>query len=483
MNKERKSDQDIIREKKREILLKNHKSTYNKNVPNAIKVVEFKKLKTNGTLIGRVMAKRDMGKSFFIDLLDETGTIQLYVNLKSLSEMCKKNLDLVDIGDIISISGEYFLTRTKEETVKVKELFIRTKALTPLPNKFTKLKDPEELIRKRYLDLLLNKKRRDILAKRTIGNNIIREFLKEKYYIEVQTPHLHTIATGAMARPFLTHHNTLNIDMYMRIAPELFLKRLIMGNLGKVFEIARCYRNEGISNKHNPEFDMLEVYKMNGSVSDMEKLAEEIVKKVALAFWNKNANIIKNNEINIKKPFKRTTINQLIKENFKVDILKMTLEEAKKIAKSLNVSLKDLKIISNGTIMKKIFDDKIEENIIDPTFVYGYPVEYSPLAKVSLEDDRIASRFELFIGGFEVANGYDEQNDYFEQKKAFDKQQELKKKGDDEITGYDKEYLTMLRYGLPPTGGLGIGLDRLYMILLNLETIKDIILFPTVKPI
>ena len=480
MNKVRKSDQEQEREKKRFYLIDKFPDTYNKPVPNAISIKEFKEIKEQGTIFGRVMARRDMGKSLFIDLMDNQESIQLYVNLKKIDAASIENIKLLDLGDFVAVTGTYMLTKTKEVSIRTEKFWIVTKALLPLPNKLTKLKDEEELVRKRYLDLLMNKEKQKLFVMRTKGMETIRSFFKERGYLEVETPHLHTLSTGAIAKPFQTHHNALGIDMYLRIAPELFLKRLVAGNMGKVFEIAHCYRNEGISYKHNPEFDLVEAYLPNACALDVAKVVEELIKKVAFTFWGGLIGKIENKEYNFQQTFPKITMNELVKEKYGIDLLGVSLAEAKQFAKK-HIDLTLLKRVTNAGIMYQIYEALIEKTLMGPVFVFNPPAEVSPLAKRNEADPRVANRFELIINGIEIGNGYDEQNDALFQEEAFLEQAELKKAGNIEVGDFDHEYLTMLKHGLPPTGGLGIGLDRLFLLFLNLKSIKDIILFPPVK--
>ena len=435
------------------------------------------------TIAGRIMAKRIMGKASFCHIQDSTGRIQSYVSINELGEESYKDFKEDDIGDIIGITGFVFKTKTGEISIHAKELTLLSKSLRPLPEKFHGLKDTDLRYRQRYVDLIVNPEVKDTFEKRTKIIKTIREILDEKNYIEVETPILNTIPGGASARPFITHHNTLDIDMYLRIANELYLKRLIVGGFDKVYEMGRMFRNEGMDIKHNPEFTNIELYAAFEDYNDMMDITEEIVSKTAQKVLGTTKINYQGTDIDLTPNWKRVTMIDAIKEQTGVDFNTIeTDEEALEVAKKLEVEIDAIKT-SRGEIINQIFEDKVEETLIQPTFIYDYPVEVSPLTKRKPSDPRLTERFELFIGGREYANAYSELNDPIDQYERFLNQVKQREAGDDEANMMDEDFVAALEYGMPPTGGLGIGVDRLIMLLTDQASIRDILLFPTMKPL
>ena len=435
------------------------------------------------TVAGRIMAKRIMGKASFVHIQDSEGKIQSYVSINDLGEESYQAFKEDDIGDIVGITGFVFKTRTGEISIHAKELTLLSKSLRPLPEKYHGLKDTDLRYRQRYVDLIVNPEVKDTFLKRTEIIKEIRRILDEKNFLEVETPILNTIAGGASARPFITHHNTLDIDMYLRIANELYLKRLIVGGFDRVYEMGRMFRNEGMDIKHNPEFTNIELYAAFADYYDMMDITEEIVSKTAEKVLGTTKINYQGTDIDLTPNWKRITMIDAIKEQTGVDFNSVeTDEEALKIAKELNVEIDPIKT-SRGEIINQIFEDKVEETLIQPTFIYDYPVEVSPLTKRKPSDPRLTERFELFIGGREYANAYSELNDPIDQYERFLNQVKQREAGDDEANMMDEDFVTALEYGMPPTGGLGIGVDRLIMLLTDQASIRDILLFPTMKPL
>ena len=435
------------------------------------------------TVAGRIMAKRIMGKASFVHIQDSEGKIQSYVSINDLGEESYQAFKEDDIGDIVGITGFVFKTRTGEISIHAKELTLLSKSLRPLPEKYHGLKDTDLRYRQRYVDLIVNPEVKDTFLKRTEIIKEIRRILDEKNFLEVETPILNTIAGGASARPFITHHNTLDIDMYLRIANELYLKRLIVGGFDRVYEMGRMFRNEGMDIKHNPEFTNIELYAAFADYHDMMDITEEIVSKTAEKVLGTTKINYQGTDIDLTPNWKRITMIDAIKEQTGVDFNSVeTDEEALKIAKELNVEIDPIKT-SRGEIINQIFEDKVEETLIQPTFIYDYPVEVSPLTKRKPSDPRLTERFELFIGGREYGNAYSELNDPIDQYERFLNQVKQREAGDDEANMMDEDFVTALEYGMPPTGGLGIGVDRLIMLLTDQASIRDILLFPTMKPL
>ena len=435
------------------------------------------------TVAGRIMAKRIMGKASFCHIQDMQGKIQSYVSINDLGEESYKHFKEDDIGDIIGITGFVFKTKTGEISIHAKEVTLLSKSLRPLPEKFHGLKDTDLRYRQIYVDLIMNPEVKDTFLKRTAIIKEIRRILDEKKYTEVETPILQTISGGASARPFITHHNTLDIDMYLRIATELHLKRLIVGGFDKVYEIGRIFRNEGMDIKHNPEFTSIELYEAYTNLEGMMDLTEELVSKCAEKVVGTTKITYQGQEIDLTPPFRRVTMIDSIKEVTGVDFHNITTdEEAQKVAKELNVELDPLKM-TRGDIIPQIFDEKVEATLTNPTFIYEYPIENSPLAKKYPENPKMTQRFELFIGGREYANAFSELNDPIDQYERFLKQVEAREAGDEEAGMMDTDFVNALEYGMPPTGGMGMGIDRLVMLLTDSASIRDVLLFPTMKPL
>ena len=435
------------------------------------------------TVAGRIMAKRIMGKASFCHIQDSEGKIQSYVSINELGEESYKAFKEDDIGDIIGITGFVFKTKTGEISIHAKAVTLLSKSLRPLPEKFHGLKDTDLRYRQRYVDLIMNPEVKDTFVKRAEIIKEIRKFMNEKGYMEVETPILTTVATGDAARPFVTHHNTLDLQMYLRIAPELNLKRLIVGGYDKVFEIGKNFRNEGMDIKHNPEFTNMEFYSAYEDYNDMMKMSEELISTVAKNTLGTTTITYEDKEINLAPEWKKITMIEAIKEVTGVDFNTInTDEEAQAIAKEKGVQFEDIKN-TRGHIINEFFETFVEETLIQPTFVMDYPVEVSPLTKRKQDDPRLVERFELFIGGREYGNAYSELNDPIDQYERFLKQVEAKEKGDEEAGGMDEDFVNALEIGMPPTGGMGIGLDRLIMLLTNSASIRDVLFFPTMKPL
>ena len=435
------------------------------------------------TVAGRMMGKRIMGKASFCHIQDGDGRIQSYVSINELGEESYKQFKEDDIGDIIGITGFVFKTKTGEISIHAKEVTLLSKSLRPLPEKFHGLKDTDLRYRQRYVDLIMNPEVKTTFLTRIKILKEIKNILDEKGYLEVETPILNTIAGGATARPFITHHNSLDIDMYLRIANELYLKRLIVGGFDKVYEMGRMFRNEGMDIKHNPEFTNIELYASYQDYHDMMDITEELVSKTAQKVLGTTKITYQDVEIDLTPAWKRISMIDSIKEQTGVDFNTIESdEEAKKVAEELKVELDPIKL-TRGEIINQVFEAKVEDTLIQPTFVYDYPVEVSPLTKRKPEDPRLTERFELFIGGREYANAYSELNDPIDQYERFKKQVEVRDAGDEEANMMDEDFVNALEYGMPPTGGLGIGIDRLIMLLTNSASIRDVLLFPTMKPI
>lgn len=435
------------------------------------------------TVAGRIMAKRIMGKASFCHIQDSEGKIQSYVSINELGEESYKGFKEDDIGDIIGITGFVFKTKTGEISIHAKEVTLLSKSLRPLPEKFHGLKDTDLRYRQRYVDLIVNPDVKDTFIKRTQIIKEMRRILDEKAYLEVETPILNTIAGGASARPFITHHNTLDIDMYLRIATELYLKRLIVGGFDRVYEIGRIFRNEGMDLKHNPEFTSIELYQAYANLEDMMNLTEELVSKIAERVLGTTKITYQGTEIDLTPGWRRVTMIDAIKEVTGVDFHDIkTDEEAMEAAKKAGVPVDPIKT-TRGDIIAQFFDEKVEETLIQPTFIYEYPIENSPLAKKMENDKRMTQRFELFIGGREYANAFSELNDPIDQYERFLDQVKQREAGDDEANMMDTDFVTALEYGMPPTGGMGMGVDRLVMLLTDEASIRDVLLFPTMKPL
>ena len=435
------------------------------------------------TVAGRIIAKRIMGKASFCTIQDSDEKIQSYVSINDLGEESYKAFKTFDIGDIIGITGFVFKTRTEEISVHAKEVTLLSKSLRPLPEKFHGLKDMDLRYRQRYVDLIMNPEVKETFILRSKIIKEIRKFMDEHGYMEVETPMLTTVATGDAARPFITHHNTLDLQMYLRIAPELNLKRLIVGGFDKVFEIGKNFRNEGMDIKHNPEFTNMEFYSAYEDYHDMMNIAEQLISTVAKNTLGTTQITYQGQVIDLAPGWKKITMIDAIKEVTGVDFNTInTDEEAQALAKEKGVEYEEIKN-TRGHIINEFFETFVEETLIQPTFIMDYPVEVSPLTKRKKEDPRLVERFELFIGGREYGNAYSELNDPIDQYERFLKQVEAKEKGDEEAGGMDEDFVNALEIGLPPTGGMGIGLDRLIMLLTDSASIRDVLFFPTMKPL
>ena len=436
------------------------------------------------TVAGRIIAKRIMGKASFCTIQDTDEKIQSYVSINDLGEENYKEFKTWDIGDIIGITGFVFKTRTEEISVHANEVTLLSKSLRPLPEKFHGLKDPDLRYRQRYVDLIMNPEVKETFIKRSKIISEIRKILDEKGYLEVETPVLNTISGGATAKPFVTHHNSLDIDMYLRIATELNLKRLIVGGYDKVYEIGRIFRNEGMDIRHNPEFTSIEFYEAYADYNDMMDISEEIFSKCAMKVCGSMKITYQGQEIDLTPSWKRISMIDSIKEACGVDFNEIeTDEEAVKLAEERGMEFADETKRTRGDVISMFFDEYVEKTLIQPTFVYDYPVEISPLAKRKTTDPRLTERFELFIGGREYANAFSELNDPIDQYERFKKQVEARDAGDDEAGMMDEDFVNALEYGMPPTGGIGIGIDRLVMLLTDSASIRDVLLFPTMKPL
>ena len=435
------------------------------------------------TIAGRLMAKRIMGKASFCHVQDSEGKIQSYVSINDLGEESYKQFKEDDIGDIIGITGFVFKTRTGEISIHAKEVTLLTKSLRPLPEKFHGLKDADLRYRQRYVDLIMNPEVKQTFLLRSKLIKEIRKFMDEQGYMEVETPMLTTVATGDAARPFVTHHNTLDLQMYLRIAPELNLKRLIVGGFDKVYEIGKNFRNEGMDIKHNPEFTNMEFYAAYEDYNDMMNLAENLISTVAKNVLGTTKITYQGTEIDLTPSWKKITMIDAIKEVTGVDFNEIkTDEEAQKIALEKGVKYEEIKN-TRGHIINEFFETFVEDTLIQPTFILDYPVEVSPLTKRKKDNPSLVERFELFIGGREYGNAYSELNDPIDQYERFMKQVEAKAKGDEEAGGMDEDFVNALEIGMPPTGGMGIGLDRLIMLLTDSASIRDVLFFPTMKPL
>ena len=444
-------------------------------------IVDFEKLEGQSVqLAGRIMAVRGHGKTSFVNLMDMSGRIQVYFRQDAIGEDQYENFNLLDIGDMIGIEGVVFKTQRGEMSVKVSGFEVLAKSLRPLPEKWHGLKDVETRYRQRYLDLIVNPEVRNTFVARSKIIKSLRRILDERDYLEVETPVMHPIAGGAAARPFTTHHNALDMDLYLRIAPELYLKRLIVGGFERVYEVARVFRNEGISIRHNPEFTIAEIYQAYADYEDLMRLTEEVVSGIALEVLGTTQVVYQGQEINFAPPWNRITMPEAVKKYTDVDFDAVTtIEEARAIADRLGVKYEKKNGI--GGILNNIFEDKVEEHLIQPTFIIGHPTEISPLAKRNKDNPEITDRFEVFVYGRELANGFSELNDPIDQEGRFSSQVEQRESGDAEAHMMDRDYINALEYGLPPTGGLGIGIDRLVMFLTDSFSIRDVLLFPHMR--
>ncbi|HIB83069.1 MAG TPA: lysine--tRNA ligase [Chromatiaceae bacterium] len=431
---------------------------------------------------GRMMAKRVMGKASFTHLQDMSGRIQLFVQRDSLPDGVYPSFKTWDVGDIIAAEGQMFRTKTGELSVRVSELRLLTKSLRPLPEKFHGLTDQETRFRQRYVDLIMNQQARDIFKTRSEIISFIRNFLAERQFMEVETPMMHAIPGGATAKPFETHHNALDMQLFLRIAPELYLKRLVVGGFEKVFEINRSFRNEGLSTRHNPEFTMIEFYQAYADFNDLMDLTELMLREMALSVLGSTSFEYQGDAYDFSQPFARMTIIESI-QHFNPDISADQLgdePQARKIAEGLGIPQDDSWGL--GKVQIEIFEKTVEHRLMQPTFITAYPTEVSPLARLNDDDPFITDRFEFFVGGRELANGFSELNDPDDQAARFRKQVESKEAGDDEAMHFDADYIRALEHGLPPTAGEGIGIDRLVMLLTDSASIREVLLFPLLRP-
>jgi lysyl-tRNA synthetase class 2 len=432
------------------------------------------------TLAGRIMTKRGKGKAGFANIQDLTGQIQVYVRVDAIGAEAYEVFDSSDLGDIIGVKGTLFKTKVGELSVKVLEFEFLTKALRPLPDKFHGLKDVEQRYRQRYLDLIMSQESRSTFITRSKIIQSMRRYLDNHGYLEVETPMMHSIAGGASARPFITHHNALDMELYMRIAIELHLKRLIVGGLEKVYEIGRVFRNEGVSTRHNPEFTMIELYEAYADYQDIMSLTENLIAHIAKEVLGTTTIQYGEYEVNLEPEWKRLHMVDAIKDFTGVDFWKqMSVEEARGLAKEHGIEITEHMLY--GHIVNEFFEQKVEEKLIQPTFIYGHPVEISPLAKKNEEDPRFTDRFELFIVAREHANAFTELNDPIDQRERFEAQLKEREQGNDEAHEMDEDFVEALEYGMPPTGGLGIGIDRIVMLLTNSPSIRDVLLFPLMR--
>jgi len=435
------------------------------------------------SIAGRIMTRRDMGKATFIDIQDKNGRIQSYVRGSGIGEEAYATFTTYDIGDIVGVTGEVFKTKTGEVSVRAAAVILLAKSLQVLPEKYHGLTDKEARYRQRYVDLIVNPEIKDTFIKRTAILKAIRNFLDNRGFLEVDTPVLQTVAAGAggTARPFLTHHNTLDMEMYLRLALELPLKRLIVGGLERVYEIGRCFRNEGISTKHNPEFTMLELYQAYTDYHGMMELTESMFRQVALDVLGTAIVPCGEYVIDLEKPFARITMVDAVKERSGVDFAALTtLEEARAAAREHDIHFEPYHL--KGNILESFFDKYVEPHLVQPTFIMDHPTDISPLTKMKPDNPEYTERFELFIMCREMGNAYSELNDPIDQRARFAAQEALRDAGEEEASMTDHDFITALEYGMPPTGGLGVGVDRLFMLLTNSDSIRDVIFFPTMKP-
>ncbi len=447
----------------------------------SFKASELEKKKVAVSVAGRIMLQRIMGKASFITLQDLSGQIQAYIKSDNVDEETYKEFKKWDLGDVVGIKGKLFKTKTNELTVDAESIFLLTKSLRPLPEKHVGLVDTEQRYRKRYLDLLTNKESLMVFKTRSRLISEIRNIFNEEGYLEVETPMMQPVPGGAAARPFVTHHNALDMDLYLRVAPELYLKRLVIGGLERVFEINRNFRNEGLSTKHNPEFTMLEYYTAYADYKDQMDFMQTLLNTLAKRVLGKSVIETEGNKYDLSKPFERMTLIESIVKYLGVDKGKLEdRKELEKIAKKLNVE--KIKDVSNGKLQVEIFEKGVEDKLDQPIFIEGYPKDVSPLSRTQDEDSNYVERFELFIGGTEIANGFSELNDPDEQSERFKQQVEQRASGDQEAMEFDEDYVEALEYGLPPCAGVGVGIDRLVMLFTGRSSIKDVLLFPQLKP-
>lgn len=444
---------------------------------------EFDRLEnTEVRIAGRMMSRRDMGKANFIDVADGSGRIQVYIRVNDIGEDAFAEYKKWDIGDIIGVEGTVFRTRRGEISIHAHKVELLSKSLLPLPEKFHGLVDKELRYRRRYVDLIMNPEVKDTFYKRSRIISEVRRYLDGRGYLEVDTPVLHTLEIGAAARPFITHHNALDIDMYLRIETELYLKRLIVGGFDKVYEVGRIFRNEGMDSTHNPEFTTVEMYEAYADYMDMMELIEDLYRTVARNVCGSAKVMYQGTEIDMESPWKRMNMTEAVKEYCGADYYAwQSDEDARAEAKKLGVQLEDPEA-TKGLVLAALFDAFVEEHLVQPTFIYDYPVENSPLAKRKASDPMFTERFEYFITGHEMGNAFSELNDPVDQRRRFEKQVEQRRK-EGAHAEVDEDFIMALEYGMPPTGGLGFGMDRLVMLLTDSPSIRDVLLFPTMKPL
>jgi lysyl-tRNA synthetase class 2 len=467
-----------LRSRKKKAFAEKYETTHHAaEVEDSFEELEEKEVK----LAGRLMAIRTHGKASFADLMDMSGKVQLYVKQNNVGEDRYEFFQDLDLGDLVGITGTVFKTNRGQVSIRVSSFKLLTKSLRPLPEKFHGLKDKDIRYRQRYLDLIVNP---DVKETFVIRSKIIKEmrrYLEDQGFLEVETPMMHPIAGGATARPFVTHHNTLDMDLYLRIAPELYLKKLIVGGFEKVFEINRNFRNEGMSYKHNPEFTTMELYQAQADYHDMMALTENLVSHLAEEVLGTTTLEYEGTELDFTVPWDRITMVEAVKKYADVDFTQFeTAEAAYEAAASVGVKLEEG--LSYGEVLNEVFEERVEEKLVQPIFIMDYPIEVSPLAQKIEDDPRFTYRFEAFVYGREIANAFSELNDPEEQKRRFEKQVEMREAGDEEAQMMDYDFIRALEYGMPPTGGLGIGIDRLIMLLTDSSSIRDVILFPTMRP-
>jgi len=442
---------------------------------------DLENLNKEVSIAGRMMAKRIMGKSSFSKIKDGTSSIQIFINSKNVSEELYEDFKTYDVGDILWVKGTLFKTKTDELTINANEIVLLTKSLRPLPEKYHGLTDTETRYRKRYLDLIMSDESRDVFENRSKIITTIRRYLNEQEILEVETPMMQPIPGGAIARPFVTHHNTLDKDFYLRIAPELYLKRLVVGGMHRVYEINRSFRNEGVSTQHNPEFTMLELYLAFASYEEIMTLVEEMVIEVSKDLFGSSTITYQGREYDLSGPYRRITLEESVIE-FNPDMNPGKLRDQEyllEVCKKLKI--KNSKDMPSGKLLLEIFEKTVEEYLIEPTFITAYPKDVSPLSRANDEDPWLVDRFEFFIAGRELANGFHELNDPDDQSQRFKDQVKERDSGDDEAMVYDEDYIEALEYGMPPTSGLGVGIDRLTMIFTDKPSIRDVLLFPHMR--
>ena len=488
------TEQELVRREKAEKLKelgldafgqRYDKTDYAVDIKEKYKDVEhdqFENMTDTAKVAGRIMFIRKMGKASFFTIKDKTGPIQIYISINDVGEETYELFKSADIGDIVGVYGKVMKTNTGEITIKCLEYTHLVKALKPLPEKFHGLTDIEERYRRRYLDLIMNDESRKVAFMRPRIIRCIQNFLDNQGFVEVETPILTTLLTGASARPFITHHNAQDLDMYLRIALELNLKRLLVGGMERVYEIGRTFRNEGMDLQHNPEFTMMEVYQAYSNLDGMMELTENMYKTIAKEVCGKMTFNYLGHEINLDGQWKRISMTDAIKEKTGIDFKAITdLDECLKLAKEHDIELEEHEK-QYGHIINKFFEKYVEETLIEPTFLYGHPIEISPLTKKDPEDPRFTQRFELFISGKECANAYTELNDPIDQLERFEAQLKEKDLGNEEANDIDMDFIEALEYGMPPAGGIGYGIDRMIMLFTEQDSIRDVLLFPTMKP-